>query len=207
MQNPKSLSHPKIESIPEADLLMLHTELDRLLNNGNGTVVLAIDGGSASGKTTLAACLEQKYKCTVFHTDDFFLRPEQRTPERFATPGGNMDRERFLQEVLLPLREGKNINYRRYDCSTSTILPSVTITPERLCIIEGAYSMHPELSKYYDFSVFLEATPQLRKKRIQHRNTPQSAKNFFEKWIPLEQKYFEHFKICEQCSMHIKISE
>ena len=33
--------------------------------------------------------------------DDFFLRPEQRRPERFAEPGGNVDRERFAAEVLV----------------------------------------------------------------------------------------------------------
>ncbi len=51
-------------------------------------LLLAIDGGSASGKTTLAALLAQRYGCPVFHMDDFFLRPEQRTPQRLAEPGG-----------------------------------------------------------------------------------------------------------------------
>lgn len=32
--------------------------------------------------------------------DDFFLRPEQRTPERLAEPGGNLDRERMKSEVI-----------------------------------------------------------------------------------------------------------
>ena len=46
-------------------------------------VIVAVDGGSASGKTTLGALLQSVYACPVFHMDDFFLRPEQRTPERF----------------------------------------------------------------------------------------------------------------------------
>ena len=37
-----------------------------------GRMTLAIDGLSASGKTTLAKLLEEKYECTVFHMDDFF---------------------------------------------------------------------------------------------------------------------------------------
>lgn len=79
-------------------------------------LLLAIDGGSASGKTTLAALLAQRYGCPVFHMDDFFLRPEQRTPQRLAEPGGNVDRERFFSEVLQPLRQGGPASYRRYDC-------------------------------------------------------------------------------------------
>ena len=43
-------------------------------------VIVAIDGNCASGKTTLTAQLAEHFDCNVFHMDDFFLRPEQRTP-------------------------------------------------------------------------------------------------------------------------------
>ena len=71
----------------------LLSQLDKLL--ADGPIILAIDGGSASGKTTLSDSLANIYDCTVFHMDDFFLCPEQRTQERYAEPGGNVDRERF----------------------------------------------------------------------------------------------------------------
>ena len=48
--------------------------------------------------------------------DDFYLQPHQRTEERLAEPGGNVDRERFLQEVLIPLHEGHDAVYRVFDC-------------------------------------------------------------------------------------------
>lgn len=70
-------------------------------------VIIAIDGQCTSGKTTLAAALADCYDCNVFHMDEFFLRPEQRTPERFAELGGNVDYERFLEEVLIPLSAGE----------------------------------------------------------------------------------------------------
>ena len=63
----------------------LFAELDRQLA-GELPVRLAIEGGSASGKTTLGQILAERYGCTVFHMDDFFLRPEQRTASRFAEP-------------------------------------------------------------------------------------------------------------------------
>lgn len=186
--------------IPYLDLL---AKLDSLLEAGN--VKLAIEGSSASGKTTLAALLEQIYGCTVFHMDDFFLRPEQRTIARFAQPGGNIDKERFLDEVLLPLSRGESINYRRFDCSTFTLTEPVSVTPKRLTVIEGAYSMHPELSEYYDLSVFLNISPELQKKRIEHRNSPEMAVRFFNEWIPMERKYFEAFDIEDCCNMSIDI--
>ena len=61
--------------------------------------VLAIDGPCASGKSTLAEQLSKEFDCVLIHTDDFFLRPEQKTPERLAEIGGNFDRERFFEDV------------------------------------------------------------------------------------------------------------
>ena len=59
-------------------------------------VLVAIDGRCAAGKTTLTASMQARLECNVFHMDDFFLRPEQRTPERLGPPGGNVDYELFL---------------------------------------------------------------------------------------------------------------
>ena len=91
-------------------------QIDELLA-AKDTVIVAIDGKCTSGKTTLASKLAEIYDCNVFHMDDFFLRPEQRTPERFAEIGGNVDYERFREEVLLPLKSGKAFSYRPFDCS------------------------------------------------------------------------------------------
>ena len=58
-------------------------------------LLIAVEGRCASGKTTLASALQKELGCCVFHMDDFFLRPEQRTRERLLTAGGNIDYERF----------------------------------------------------------------------------------------------------------------
>ena len=63
-------------------------------------VLVAIDGMSASGKSTLGNLLKEKYQCNLFHMDDFFLRPEQRTKERLSEAGGNVDYKRFQEEIL-----------------------------------------------------------------------------------------------------------
>ena len=56
----------------------LKAEIRRLLNE-RGAVVVAIDGNSASGKTTLAEELREEFSARVFHCDDYFLQPYQRT--------------------------------------------------------------------------------------------------------------------------------
>ena len=170
-----------------AKYIELFAEIDKRLAKGKLTV--AIEGGSASGKTTLGEILENVYGCTVFHMDDFFLQPHQRTPERYAQVGGNIDHERFLEEVLKPLSEGKTVNYRRFDCHTMKISDGVEIKPEKLTVVEGTYSLHPNLAPYYDFSVLLEISPELQRERILIRNTPEMARRFFEEWIPLERAH------------------
>lgn len=183
--------HPAYRVIRQdfVPLLPLLSAIDQALAK-RGQVLLAIEGGSASGKTTLAALLARIYDAAVFHADDFFLRPEQRTPARLSEPGGNMDRERLLEEVILPLTQGRPAVFRRYDCHTQTLLEPVTVPPRPLNIVEGAYSMHPLLAGYYDLSVFLDIPPEQQRQRILRRNGPEMAERFFSTWIPLEQAYF-----------------
>jgi len=184
----------------------LLVRIDRLMAEQE-RVLVAIDGGSASGKTTLGELLQSVYACPVFHMDDFFLRPEQRTPERFSEPGGNVDRERFLSEVLLPLREGKAVDYRRFDCKTFTIAPPRRIEPGRLNIIEGAYAMHPDLAPYYDLTVFLAVSAEKQRERILKRNAPAQAELFFNRWIPFEQRYFAALNVPERCDLTIFLDD
>ena len=184
----------------------LLARIDRLMADRE-RVLIAIDGGSASGKTTLGALLQSIYACPVFHMDDFFLRPEQRTPERFSELGGNVDRERFLSEVLLPLREGKAVDYRRFDCKTFTIASPRRIEPGRLNIIEGAYAMHPDLAPYYDLTVFLAVSAEKQRERILKRNAPAQAELFFDRWIPFEQRYFAALNVPERCDLTIFLDD
>lgn len=184
----------------------LLVRIDRLMAEQE-RVLVAIDGGSASGKTTLGELLQSVYACPVFHMDDFFLRPEQRTPERFSEPGGNVDRERFLSEVLLPLREGKAVDYRRFDCKTFAIAPPRRIEAGRLNIIEGAYAMHPDLAPYYDLTVFLAVSAEKQRERILKRNAPAQAELFFDRWIPFEQRYFAALNVPERCDLTIFLDD
>ena len=163
-------------------------QIDDLLTQKD-TVIVAIDGKCTSGKTTLASKLAELYDCNVFHMDDFFLRPEQRTPERFAEVGGNVDYERFQEEVLLPLKSSKTFSYRPFDCKTFTLSDPVIVTPKRLNIIEGTYSHHPYFGNPYDLKILLTIDEETQRRRILDR--PEFLhKRFFEEWIPMENRYF-----------------
>ena len=183
-----------------ARFLPLFAAIDRKLTAGQ-RVLLAIEGGAAAGKSTLAQLLNHVYDCSVAHMDDFFLRPEQRTAQRLEEAGGNVDRERFLQEVLCPLRRGETVQYRRYNCATGAIEEPKPLRVTPLTVVEGAYSMHPELREQYDLSVFLKVTPELQRERIRGRNSPEMQRRFAEEWIPMERRYFEVLHVEETCDL------
>ena len=163
--------------------------VERLLAEGRCAFV-AIDGPCASGKTVFAASLHERFGGNVLHMDDFFLRPEQRTPERFAEPGGNVDRERVEAEVLKPLAAGKAVRYRPWDCHTGDFATSRSVEPAALTVVEGSYSMHPALRGYYDLTMCLIVDPSERLRRLEARN-PRMLQRFIDEWIPLENRYFE----------------
>ena len=177
----------------------IRKQIDDLLCQRN-QVIVAIDGSCTSGKTTLAARFAEIYDCNVFHMDDFFLRPEQRTRSRYAEVGGNVDYERFQEEVLLPLKAGKTFSYRPFDCSTFTLSDPVTVIPKKLNIIEGTYSHHPYFGNPYDLKILLTITPELQRQRILERSAF-LHKRFFEEWIPMENRYLEEFRISDKCDM------
>lgn len=156
-------------------------------------IIIAIDGSCTAGKTTLAGLLAERYDCNVFHMDDFFLRPEQRTPERYGEAGGNVDYERFMQEVLTPLKAGKAFSYRPFDCGTFQLKQPVRVTPKRLNIVEGTYSLHPYFGDPYDLKLLMTVTPELQRRRILERPAF-LHKRFFAEWIPMEQRYFDSLR-------------
>ena len=152
--------------------------------------IIAIDGNCASGKSTLAAKLAEELDATLFHMDDYFLRPEQRTAERRAEIGGNVDRERFYEEVLLPLTKRESVTYRRFDCRTQTLLPAVIVEPKARILIEGSYALHPMLRPHYDLRILLRIDPAVQRERILLREGAERAETFFSLWLPLENTYF-----------------
>ena len=134
--------------------------------------------------------------------DDFFLRPEQRTPERFAEAGGNFDRERFLEEVIPFIGKKETFSYRIFDCSKMCLFGNAEISDSALVIVEGSYSHHPAFADTFDLRVFLRVDEAERKRRIIERNGEMS-KMFFNRWIPLENRYFEAFQIEEKADLVI----
>lgn len=173
-------------------------EIKKLLEETDSPILAAIDGTAASGKTTLGYYLKEIFPCNLFHMDDFFLQDEQRTEERLKEVGGNVDYERFKQEVMEPLLREETVIYRPFSCKTRTIQEATEIPYQRLNIIEGSYSQHPYFGEVYQLSVFMEIPEEVQIERIRQRNGEVMLERFISEWIPKENDYFAAFGIREK---------
>lgn len=189
----------------EQAIKLVSEQIDSLLQTKE-KIIVAVDGSSASDKSMLAHVLHRIYipNTTIFHTDDFSLRKEQRNPKRIATPGCNFDWERFEEEVLKPLSNGEAINYRRFNFSTDSLEQAVKIIPAKINIVEGTFCMNENLQKYYDFSVLVRIDPKTMQEKLNARKDA-SKNSIFGARLPLEEIYFEKTDVASKSSLVIDL--
>ena len=168
-----------------------------------GRIIIAIDGLCASGKTTFANKLAKQINAQVIHMDNFFLPADMRTPQRLSKAGGNVHYERFCDEVIASIKKGNPFKHSIYHCNTGTFEKSLTIFPDKNIIVEGAYTLHPEIPDIYDLKIFIETDSETQLNRILQRNGHTALETFKNKWIPFENLYFEEFNIKSKCDIVI----
>lgn len=143
-------------------------------------------GPCASGKSTLAETLADIYRCPVVHMDDFFLQPHQRTPERLAQPGGNVDYERFDAQVLPPC--------------TGTKPPAIAPGGAAPATWGRRSPSAPTCGSAITCGSGTEAPWDVRLARIAQRG-PGCTARFQQIWIPLEDRYFAACQVKECCQL------
>ena len=79
--------------------------------------------------------------------------------------------------------------------------------PEGIIVIEGSYSHHPELSGYYDVKVFLDESKETQEERIRKRGGDAVWEMFRDRWIPLEELYFDACRVREQAGIVLVVQE
>jgi len=157
----------------------------------DGPAVIAVDGRCGSGKSGFAglAAGVLARAANLVHMDDFYLAPERRGADWMEVPAGNMDLERFREEVLRLARAGRLEAYRPYDCRAGRLGEPVELDGSSLTIIEGTYSQHPSLKKYYDLKVFLTCEREEQTRRLRAREGDYYP-TFDRVWRTLEERYF-----------------
>lgn len=161
-------------------------------------VIAALEGGAATGKSTLAAQLSAHFSAPVISMDEFFLPPALRTEERFREAGGNIHYERFEEEVASPLRAGEAFSYRVFDCSRMDYGEKKRIEKGPLLLIEGVYCLHPRYRDIYSLRFFLETAQETQDQRLKARGE-WLYERFQNAWLPMEKLYFDTFHPKQFC--------
>ena len=150
--------------------------------------LIAIDGRSAAGKTTLTSYLQDLMPgFSVINGDDYF------EPIEHPITWGGYNEERFYQDVIKPLSQTQTtINFRPYDWDSQSDTKSQTININKGLFIDRCYSFSFDLN--YDLKVWVEAPRDLTLNRgISRSSMPKerAEKVWRELWKPLEDEYIK----------------
>jgi len=160
-------------------------------------IVVALDGRSGTGKSTLAKQLAAAVDTVIVGCDDFYAGGTDeewlaRTPRQRAACC--IDWRRLEDEAVEPLRDGRIAHYHPSDFNNGAGLAPhvVTCDPKSVIILDGAYSGRPELAEIVDIAVLIELPDGLRRSRLLARE----GAAFMNRWHPIwdlaEDYYFAH---------------
>jgi uridine kinase len=182
-------------------------------------LVVAIDGRSGAGKSTIAVQLATVIAATVIPTDDFFAAEltaadwEARSPRERARDA--IDWRRLRRLVLEPLRAGQPVIWHpfdfgageRADGSYAISSESVRREPAPVIILDGAYSSRPELADLVGCAILVESPAATRRARLALREAPEFLDAWHERWDAAEDYYFSAIRPPESFDIVVNSTE
>ena len=140
--------------------------------------IVAIDGLSGSGKTTMVEQLRDLANdVMVFHIDDFIVERFKRygtgESEAMEYYARQWDVDLLVETLFKPLQEGQaKLTLPYYERDRDEVIDrTVEITPNGLVLIEGIFLLRDEWRNYFDYVVYLDCPQEVRYERVLHRDT------------------------------------
>lgn len=138
----------------------------------DGPYVIALDGRSGVGKSTLAALLADKVGAALIEGDDFFAGGTGLRSDPLAIRAADCIDWPRQRAVLGALRQGRAASWRAFDWEAfdGRLQSRVSeLSPRSVVILEGVYSARPELADLIDMKVLVAASDAFRKARLLER--------------------------------------
>ncbi len=184
---------------------------------------VGIDGVDASGKTTLAEELVNELKesgrqIILASIDGFHCPKSIRYSKGENSPEGyyfdSFDYKAVVNVLLEPL-SSDTLQYTRavfdYRTNSKVVSPVQTATKDSILIMEGIFLFRPELLRYWDIKIFVDADFKITVDRAIRRDderekigAKQDIINKYKKrYIPAQQIYFKNVKPKEKADIII----
>lgn len=160
---------------------------------GDHPVIIAIDGRSGSGKSTIARHLAKHAEVATVEMDDFYRVDDPVARARYGPAEGverYFDWQRLRDEALVPLSKGRSATFRVYDWKHNDYGDITVVDPQPFVVIEGVYSARPDLRPLVDLVVLIDTSPELSAARQLARG--QNSNEWIERWTVAEDHYFAH---------------
>ncbi|HEV2750566.1 MAG TPA: hypothetical protein VGV12_08600 [Gemmatimonadales bacterium] len=187
---------------PEQRLL---TEIQRIGGRLRRPIVVALDGGSGAGKSTIAERLMRLTDVALVRLDDFYQTaiPESELPRKTVEQrlNGVFEWSRVRSQALEPLRAGRPGRWYAFDFmrglgegGTYSLTEQVTeVAPAPTILVEGAYSASPPLRDLIDLAVLVDTQNEARHSRIVARgDDTEFLAGWHQIWDEVEAYYFQH---------------
>ena len=178
--------------------------------------VVAIDGGSGAGKSTISEAVARELGAALVCLDDFLEirisdedRKLQSVPDRLQ---GVFDWERVRQDAILPLKAASVAKWRAFDFKKgvdeegyySLKSDFTEASPAPLVILAGSYSASPALVDLIDYSILLDVPKSERHRRTFERDELAFISEWHKVWDEVEEYYFGNLRPPEWFDLCIK---
>lgn len=180
--------------IPNLSVISVVDHLRSFAERSTGPVVVALDGRSGSGKSTIAASIQARLDgAQVIDGDDFYCGGVELRLEPIGTLANLCIDWRAQHRVLEAVREGREGVYHAFDWETfdgSRHAAESRVAPSRYILLEGTYSARPELGSLIDLRFIVEVDDETRIHRLLERDG--GIGPWERQWIDAEVHYFSH---------------
>jgi uridine kinase len=177
-----------------------------LVRSDDRPLLIAIDGCSGSGKSSIATLVVEILGATLIATDDFFAAHisdqgwlSRSCMERAADA---IDWQRLTSEVLEPLLRRTPAQWHSFDFeagvrpdgSYAIKADCIRYRPGDIIVLEGAYSTRPELAGLIDLKILIDVPVAIRHRRLIEREEGDFLAKWHDIWDGAEQFYFQHLR-------------
>jgi uridine kinase len=148
----------KTSANKDEGIKVVKSEIFRMLNSRE-RVIIAVAGGSGSGKTFIAnELMSWLPDVTVFTLDDYYKDRSWITENlnsNFDDPNAiNLD---LAREHLLGLKNGETVMRPERSLEKGYVVGYNEVKPHKMIVVEGIFTLHEKLADLFDYSIFIEA--------------------------------------------------